>query len=79
MSVVKTKEELFAKVKEYMEIDGISRHEEKVAQALKANTKDTGVEYSRDRMGSIILNKKVTKKDQRSWLQLTWMKLDTWF
>ena len=62
MSVVKTKEELFAKVREYMEIDGISRHEEKVAQALKANTKDTGVEYSRDRMGSIILNKKGDKK-----------------
>ncbi|MCK5867085.1 MAG: M42 family metallopeptidase, partial [Mycoplasmataceae bacterium] len=36
----------------------ISRYEDKVAKELRESTKDSGFEYSRDRMGSLIMNKK---------------------
>lgn len=58
MAIVKTKDELFKKVSEYMELNGISRYEEDIATRLRENTQGTNVEYSRDGMGSIILNKK---------------------
>ncbi|WGI36914.1 M42 family metallopeptidase [Mesomycoplasma lagogenitalium] len=56
------KEKLFLRLKQYMEIEGVSRYEDEVVAALKENTKDANVEYSRDRMGSLIM----TKKDHHS-------------
>ncbi|MBN3535016.1 M42 family metallopeptidase [Mycoplasma procyoni] len=52
------KEEIFLRLKEYMEIEGVSRYEDKVVEALKKNTKDANVEYARDGMGSLIITKK---------------------
>ncbi|MBN3535015.1 M42 family metallopeptidase [Mycoplasma procyoni] len=51
-------EKIFKRLKQYMEIEGISRYEGPVAQALKENTKDADVEYSFDGMGSLIMKKK---------------------
>ncbi len=58
MSVKKNDKELWELLESYLSIEGMSRYEEEVATALKANTKDAGFEYSRDRMGSLIMNKK---------------------
>ena len=58
MAVAKTKKELYKVVKKYAEIEGISRYEDKVAKELRESTKDSGFKYSRDRMGSLIMNKK---------------------
>ncbi|MGZ9454178.1 M42 family metallopeptidase [Mycoplasma sp. AC157] len=52
------KEQLFLRLKEYMEIEGVSRYEDQVVEALRKNTKDANVEYARDRMGSVIITKK---------------------
>ncbi|UWD34445.1 M42 family metallopeptidase [Mesomycoplasma molare] len=49
---------VFSRLKEYMEIEGVSRYEDNVVEALKNNTKDANVEYSRDRFGSLIMTKK---------------------
>lgn len=53
------KEIIFKKLKEYMEIEGISRYEEKVAQKIKDNTFNGKLNYAYDNLGSLI----VTKKD----------------
>lgn len=52
------REKLFTKLKEYMEIDAVSRYEEKVVEALKKNTANANVLYARDGMGSLIITKK---------------------
>ncbi|NQZ65984.1 MAG: M42 family metallopeptidase [Mycoplasmatales bacterium] len=41
-----------------MEIEGMSRYEDDVVEALKKNTEKSGFKYSRDGMGSLIMNKK---------------------
>ncbi|WP_029905658.1 M42 family metallopeptidase [Mycoplasmopsis opalescens] len=52
------REKLFTKLKEYMEIDAVSRYEEKVVESLKKNTANANVLYARDGMGSLIITKK---------------------
>ncbi|TNK83686.1 aminopeptidase [Mycoplasmopsis pullorum] len=52
------KEQLRKKLITYMEIEAMSRFEEPVVDALKESTKDLGYEYSRDKMGSLIMFKK---------------------
>lgn len=50
------------RVIEYMELYGISRHEERVVNKLKESVKDAGVSYERDNLGSIIFTKNNSKK-----------------
>ncbi|MBX4210167.2 MAG: M20/M25/M40 family metallo-hydrolase [Mollicutes bacterium PWAP] len=50
-------DQMFEIYKKYCEINGISRFEEPVAQMLKDRTKDYGLEYSRDGLGSLIMKK----------------------
>ncbi|MGZ9431538.1 M42 family metallopeptidase [Mycoplasma sp. CB776] len=52
------KEEIFKKLKEYMEIEGVSRREEKVANKLKSNTMSENLNYEYDNFGSLIITKK---------------------
>ncbi|VEU59305.1 M42 family metallopeptidase [Mesomycoplasma neurolyticum] len=52
------KEDIFLRLKEYMEIHGISGHEEEVVKALKKNTENANVEFKRDGLGSLIITKK---------------------
>ncbi|VEU59304.1 M42 family metallopeptidase [Mesomycoplasma neurolyticum] len=52
------KENIFLRLKEYMEIHGISGHEEEVVKALKKNTENANVEFKRDGLGSLIITKK---------------------
>lgn len=49
-----TQAQIKQRVVEYMELDGMSRHEERVADYLKASLKDANVSYVRDQLGSII-------------------------
>ncbi len=53
----KTNKKLFTLLDKYMSIEGMSRYENEVAAELKKNTKDAGFKYSRDGMGSLIMNK----------------------
>ncbi|MCP4336953.1 MAG: M42 family metallopeptidase [Mycoplasma sp.] len=53
----KTNKELFTLLDKYMSIEGMSRYEDEVAKELKKQTKDSGFKYSRDGMGSLIMNK----------------------
>ena len=62
MAVQKTKDGLFKVLKQYMELEGMSRYEDDIAAALKENTKGSGFTYSRDGMGSLIMNKKGSAK-----------------
>lgn len=48
-------DELFKRLKQYMEIEGMSRYEDDVVAALKENTKDANVDYQRDGLGSLIM------------------------
>ena len=43
-----SEKEIRQKAIEYMEIYGMSRHEERVATKLKTSLKDVGVSYERD-------------------------------
>ncbi|VEU75904.1 M20/M25/M40 family metallo-hydrolase [Mycoplasmopsis columboralis] len=43
---------------EYMELEGMSRYEEPVVQALKKNVDNNAFEFSRDNFGSLIMHKK---------------------
>lgn len=52
-----SQKEVKQRVVEYMELYGISRHEERVVDKLKQSTKDAGVSYVRDNLGSIIFHK----------------------
>ncbi|WP_033160899.1 M42 family metallopeptidase [[Mycoplasma] collis] len=52
------KNAIFKRLKEYMEIHGISGFEEDVIQAIKKNTKDANVEFARDGLNSLIITKK---------------------
>ncbi|MCV3728580.1 M42 family metallopeptidase [Ureaplasma miroungigenitalium] len=45
------------KCKDYMQIYGMSRYEEKVVDYLKASVQNTGLEYQRDALGSIVYHK----------------------
>ena len=56
--IAKNKKELFTILKEYMEIDGISRYEDDVVEKLKSRTANNGFEYQRGGMGSLIMRKK---------------------
>lgn len=56
--MTKNNDNLFERLKQYMEIEGMSRYEDDVVQALKHNTKDANVEYARDGLGSLIMTKK---------------------
>ena len=58
MAIAKNSKELYKVLKGYMEIEGMSRYEDKVVDALKKNTKGSGFTYSRDGMGSLIMNQK---------------------
>ncbi len=58
MANKKTNKELFELLNTYMSIEGMSRYEDEVAAELKKQTKDAGFEYSRDGIGSLIMNKK---------------------
>jgi putative aminopeptidase FrvX len=58
MKIAKNNNELYEVLKEYMEIEAMSRYEEPVANKLKANTKGSNFDYSRDGMGSLIMHKK---------------------
>lgn len=58
MAIAKNTKELFNVLKQYMELEGMSRYEDDVVKTLKENTKDSGFTYSRDGMGSLIMNKK---------------------
>lgn len=49
---------MYAKVKKYCSIDGLSRYEDEVAQELKKSTMDKNLSYERDGMGSIIISQK---------------------
>ncbi|MBU4690037.1 M42 family metallopeptidase [Mycoplasma zalophidermidis] len=51
---------LATRLKEYMEIEAMSRYEEPVAQALKNNTQSNNLEYTRDGFGSLIISNKQT-------------------
>ncbi len=62
MSVKKTNKDLWKLLESYCAIEGMSRYEDKVADALKKNTKSAGFKYSRDGMGSLIMNKKGATK-----------------
>lgn len=55
---MKKNQELFKKLKQYMEIEGMSRYEDDVVAALKNNTKTANLEYQRDGLGSLIMTKK---------------------
>ncbi|AJQ45472.1 aminopeptidase [Ureaplasma diversum] len=57
-----TQKQVKERVIEYMELDGISRHEERVASRLKTNLKDANVTYLRDQLGSIIFKHNHAKK-----------------
>ena len=57
MALAKNKKDLFKVLKTYMEIQGISRYEDNVVEELKKSTKGTGFKYSRDGMGSLLMNK----------------------
>ncbi|CAM9130755.1 M42 family metallopeptidase [Mycoplasma marinum] len=58
MSIKKNNNDLWKLLESYLSIEGMSRYEDEVAKALRENTKDAGFEYSRDGMGSLIMNKK---------------------
>ncbi|NQZ29495.1 MAG: M42 family metallopeptidase [Mycoplasmatales bacterium] len=58
MSVKKNDKELWELLESYLSIEGMSRYEDQVASALRKNTEGAGFDYSRDRMGSLIMNKK---------------------
>ncbi|UVD81899.1 M42 family metallopeptidase [Mycoplasma iguanae] len=51
-------DDLFLALKEYMEIEAMSRYEDAVVNALKKNTAQANVEYARDGLGSLIMTKK---------------------
>ncbi|QZE12253.1 M42 family peptidase [Mycoplasma sp. Ms02] len=55
------KQEFKKRLISYLEIEGMSRYEEPVAQALKQNTMSPNFEYTRDKMGSLIIHKKSKK------------------
>ena len=57
MAIAKNHDELYKVLKQYMELEGMSRYEDDVAKTLKENTKSAGFKYSRDGMGSLIMNK----------------------
>ncbi len=57
MAIAKTKNDLYKVLKTYMEIEGMSRYEDDVVEALKINTSKAGFKNSRDGMGSLIMNK----------------------
>lgn len=50
--------EISDRLKQYMEIEAMSRYEEPVAQALKNNIKSDNLEFSRDGFGSLIITNK---------------------
>lgn len=58
------KEEIFPKLKQYMEIEAMSRYEDDVVDALKNNTKNANVTYQRDGLGSLIIIPKNNEKVQ---------------
>lgn len=43
---------------QYMQIEAISRYEDPVVEALKSNIKSDNLQFSRDKMGSLIIHKK---------------------
>ncbi len=49
---------MYAKVKKYCEIDGMSRYEDGVVEELKRSTNDKNLSYERDGIGSIIISQK---------------------
>ncbi|MCT4469691.1 M42 family metallopeptidase [Mycoplasma sp. HS2188] len=51
-------EKLSTRLKEYMAIEAMSRYEEPVVDALKANIKSDKLEFSRDGFGSLIISNK---------------------
>ncbi|UVD81896.1 M42 family metallopeptidase [Mycoplasma iguanae] len=51
-------EKIFSRLKEYMEVHGISRYEDEVVALIKKNTAQANVEYTRDGLGSLIMTKK---------------------
>lgn len=57
------REEFKNRLIQYMEIEGMSRFEEPVAQALKENTFSNNFEYTRDGFGSLIIHKKSKKSN----------------
>lgn len=52
------KDQVFKKLKLYMEANGISRYESDIAKLLKNETKDANLNYSYDGLGSLIMTKK---------------------
>ncbi|MCC3161073.1 MAG: M42 family metallopeptidase [Mollicutes bacterium PWAP] len=50
-----TNKELSKKLKEYSKVRGISRYEDDVVELLRNNTSESGFEYSRDGLGSLIM------------------------
>lgn len=54
-------ENLFKKLKEYTEIDGMSRFEDDVVAKLKESTHNLSVDYERDGLGSLIIQTKQNK------------------
>ncbi|UUD35835.1 M42 family metallopeptidase [Mycoplasmopsis citelli] len=52
------KEEFKQRLVQYMELEGMSRYEEPVAQALKNNVNSKAFEFSYDNFGSLIMHKK---------------------
>ncbi|MGL5438181.1 MAG: M42 family peptidase, partial [Metamycoplasmataceae bacterium] len=54
--------ELYKRLKEYLNINGISRHEEAVVDKLKENI-DENIIYKRDGLGSIIFSLKNKKEN----------------
>ncbi|WGI36913.1 M42 family metallopeptidase [Mesomycoplasma lagogenitalium] len=52
------KNKVFLKLKEYMEIEGVSRNESDVAKAIIKNTQSENLNYSYDNFGSLIISKK---------------------
>ncbi|UWD34446.1 M42 family metallopeptidase [Mesomycoplasma molare] len=56
------KEDIFKRLKEYMEIEGVSRYEDNVAKAIIKNTNSKNLNYEYDNFGSLI----VTKKDHNN-------------
>lgn len=58
------KEEIFPKLKQYMEIEAMSRYEDDVVEALKENTKNANVNYQRDGLGSLIITPKGNDQKQ---------------
>ncbi|MEE3928411.1 M42 family metallopeptidase [Mycoplasmopsis ciconiae] len=57
------KKEFKERLKQYMALEAMSRYEEPVVQKLKQNTQNPNFEYSRDKLGSLIIHKKSKNPD----------------